>query len=158
MAAPTLTARSTPAGIKLDDGYSTKIAFNRDPDVSLWEKTVKPPGIDGGDAIETTTMHNSTWRTMSSRALRTLTESTFTAAYDPKVYDQIVALINAEGSITCHFPDGSTLTFYGYLKTFEVNDHSEGEQPEATCTIVPTNYDPVNRVEAAPVLVDVSGT
>lgn len=158
MAAPTTTARQTPVGIKLDDGYSTKIAFARRPAVSFWEKTVQPPGMDGGDAIDTTTMHNTLWRTMSARALITLTESSTTVAYDPRVYTDILTLLNQEGSVTCHFPDGSKLDFYGYLKTFEPSDNTEGEQPEATVTIVPTNYDPVNRVEAAPVLTEVTGT
>ena len=80
MAAPAITARTTPAGIMLKDGYSTKIAFAADPDVSFWEKTVKPPGIDGGDGIEQTTMHNSAYRTMRSRSLKTLTEASGKAA------------------------------------------------------------------------------
>lgn len=152
------TVRQTPSGIKLDDGFSTKIAFNRDPDVSFWEKTVKPPGIDGGDAVETTTMHNVTWRTMSPRKLRTMTQMTSKAAYDPAVYDQIRELVNQEGSITVHFPDGSKLDFFGYLKDFEPDDHVEGTQPEATITIVPTNQDPVTGAETAPVLTSVTGT
>lgn len=52
------TTRSAPGGTKLGDGFSTKIAFAADADVSLWEKTVTPPGVDGGDAVDTSTMHN----------------------------------------------------------------------------------------------------
>lgn len=152
------TARSTPGGIKLDDGYQSLIAFERDSDVSFWEKTVKPPGIDGGDAVETTTMHNTTWRTMSPRALRTMTDCTFTAAYDPAVISQIVALVNQEGAITVHFPDGSTVDFYGYLKSFEPADLAEGTQPEATVTIVCTNQHPTTGVETAPEVTSVAGT
>lgn len=158
MANPATTIRLAPAGKMLEDGFSTKIAFNRDPDVSLWEKTVQPPGVDGGDAIEISTMHNTVWRTMAARSLKTLTDSTLTAAYDPVVYNQVVQLINAEGSVTCHFPDGSKLDFFGYLKSFEPQDHAEGEHPEASVTIVCTNYDPVNRVEAGPVMTEVAGT
>lgn len=158
MAAPVAVARQAPAGIRLDDGFSTKISFAQDPDVSFWEMTVQPPGIDGGDAIETTTMHNTAWRTMSARQLKTLTEASVTAAYDPNVFNNILTLINFETTVTVHFPDGSTLAFYGYLKSFEPGDNTEGEMPEATVTIVPTNYDPVNRVEAAPVLTSVAGT
>lgn len=158
MAAPALTARVFPAGIKMDDGFPTTIAFARDPDVSLWEKTVKPPGIDGGDPVDTNTMHNVAWRTKSPRKLKTMTESTITAAYDPKVITQIVELVNMEGSITVHYPDGSTLSFYGYLQKFEPSDMKEGEQPEASVTIVTTNQDPVTGSEEPPVLVEVSGT
>lgn len=159
MAAPADTTRGTPTGLRLDDGYSTKLAFARDPTICFWEKTVKPPGVDGGDAIDTTTMHNTTYRTMAARALITLTESSLTVAYDPNVYNTIITnLLNQEGAITVHFPDGSKLSFFGYLRTFEPNDCAEGEQPTATINITPTNYDPVNGVEAAPVLTSVAGT
>lgn len=158
MAAPTPTTRVAPGGIKLDDGFSTVITIALDTDISFWEKTVQPAGIDGGDAIETSTMHNVTWRTMAPRSLKTLTEMSVTAAYDPDLYNQILECINVETTITVEFPDGSTLAFYGFVKSFEPADLSEGEFPEATITIVPTNFDPVNRVEAAPVLTSVAGT
>jgi hypothetical protein len=142
----------------MHDGYSTKIAFAVDPDVALWEKTVKPPGLDGGDPIDTTTMHNSTYRTSAPRALVTLTESTFEAGYDPVVYTQLLAILNVQTSITVHFPDGGSLAFFGFLKMFEPSDLTEGEFPTASVTIVPTNVDPVNCVEASPVLVEGTGT
>lgn len=160
MAAPAATVRGDPNtnGIPLPDGYQSLVTFETDADIELWEKTVTPPGIDGGDAVESTTMHNTTWRTFHPRNLKTLTEHSFTAAYDPDVYDQIVALCNVETTITVLFPDGSTLAFYGYLKNFEPSEMSEGEQPEATVTVQPTNWDHVNDVEAGPTVVEVSGT
>lgn len=158
MGTPANTDRTTPAGTKLDDGFSTKIAFAADPDVSFWEKTVQPPGIDGGDPIDTTTMHNTAWRTMAARALKTLTESSLTVAYDPVVYDQIIALVNVEGAITVHFPNGDTLDFFGFLQTFEPDSNEEGSQPEATITIVPTNVDPSDGAEAAPNYITSAGT
>lgn len=154
----TSTTRQTPAGIKLDDGFACKVAFARDPDVSLWEKAVKPPGIDGGDPIDTSTMFNTVYRTMASRSLKTLTPMNFKAAYDPAVYPQLIELINAEGAITVHFPDGSKLDFYGYLKSFEPDELVEGQQPEASVMIVPTNADPVTRAEVAAVMTSVAGT
>jgi hypothetical protein len=158
MAAPIPGTRGTPAGIKLKDGFSTKIDFAANPTVSFWEKTVKAPGIDGGDGIEQTTMHNTAWRTKAPRQLKTLTESTTKVAYDPNVYNQIYALVNVETTITVHFPDGSSLAFFGFLQKFEADDLQEGTQPEATVTITPTNFDPVGKVEAAPVLTSVPGT
>lgn len=158
MAAPATTARATPDGRYLKDGYQTLIAPAADPDVAFWEKTVTPPGMDGGDAIDNTTMHNETWRTMRSRALVTLTDMTLTVAYDPDIYDEALALLNVETSWTVHFPDGSTLDFYGFLRLFEPQDMSEGEQPEANITISPTNFDVTNNVEAGPVMTEVAGT
>lgn len=152
------TARQTPVGIKMGDGYQSLIAFASDPDISFWEKAVKPPGIDGGEAVENTTMHNTAWRTMSPRALKTLTPATVRAAYDPVVLDQIYALINVEGLITVHFPNNDTLDFYGYLQKFEPGDLVEGTQPEATITIVPTNTNPSTGAEVAPNYISATGT
>lgn len=158
MAAPSTTARVTPAGIVLPDGHSTQVAFSLDPNVAFWEKNVTPPGLDGGEPIDTTTMFNATYRTFAPRALMTLTPMTMTGLYDPDVYDEIIAIINNEGSITVHFSDGSTLDFFGYLQKFDPAELVEGTAPEATITIVPTNYDPVNHVEAGPVMTEVAGT
>lgn len=158
MAAPSATPRVTPVGRRLRDGYQTLITFERDPDVSLWEISVTPPGVDGGDAVDTFTMHSVDWRTMGARQLKTLTESSFVAAYDPAVLTQLIELVNVETVVTVTFPDGSTWAYYGYLRVFEPNEITEGEQPTANCTIQPTNEDPVNDVEAGPTVVSVPGT
>lgn len=158
MPAPAATDRQTPSGIYLENGHSTKITFARDPDISFWEKTVTPPGIDGGDAVETTNMHTVRWRSKKPRTLKTLTDMTTTVQYDPALYNQIVDLINVEDTITVEFPDGSTLAFYGFLQKFEPGELSEGAPPEATITIVPTNTDLNASTEQAPVLTSVAGT
>ena len=144
------TERSTPVGTALEDGFSSKIAFASDPDVSFWEITVTPPGIDGGDAIDQTTMFNTAWRTKAARQLKELTDAALTCAYDPEVIDQIIALVNVENLITVHFPDTSTLDFYGYLRSFTPGDLVEGERPEADVVIVCTNVNPVTGAETAP--------
>ena len=158
MAAPVATLRQDPTGIKLDDGYRTLVTFATDPDICFWEKEVTPPGLDGGDAVETFTMHNDRWRTMAPRALITMTEFELTCAYDPAIYTAALALVNVKTTVTVQFPDGSTLAFYGYLRTFEPDALSEGEQPEATITVQPTNADPQTGAEEGPVLVSVAGT
>lgn len=158
MAAPTPTTRVTPAGIMLEDGYQSLVTLAADTNIDFWEKTVQPPGLDGGEAIPITTMHNTVYRTFVSRELITLTPISFVAAYDPAVYDQITACLNVQTTITVTFADGSTLAFYGYLQKFDPAVMTEGAQPEATITIVPTNYDPTNHVEAAPVMTSVAGT
>ncbi len=157
--APTPAAsRPTPDGIQLDDGFSTKINIAHDPDISFWEKSVTPPGLDGGDAIDMTTMHNVAHRTFSPRALTTLTEMTTTALYDPDVYDEVLAIINNPTTITVFFPDGSTLAFYGYLRLFEAAELVEGTPPECTVTIHPTNRDPADGTEQGWVMDEVAGT
>jgi hypothetical protein len=134
------------------------MAFAADPDICFWEVEVTPPGIDGGDPVDTTTMLNETWRTRAPRALYTLTNAQLTAAYDPEIYTNILALINVETAITVHFPDGSTVAFYGFLQTFTPAALVEGTQPRATIVIVPTNQDPTSGAEEAPVVTSVAGT
>lgn len=158
MAAPTPTARGTPSGIKLRNGFRTLITFATNPTIEFWEMSVKPPGIDGGEAIEQTTMHNVTWRTKTSRSLKTLTDASSNVEYDPLLYTSILALINVETTVTVTFPDGTTLAFFGFLQKFEPGELKEGDPPTAGITIIPTNYDPTGHVEAAPVLTNVSGT
>ncbi|MCK9571407.1 hypothetical protein M0R72_20835 [Candidatus Pacearchaeota archaeon] len=158
MAVPSTTARTTPVGIKLDDGFSTKITPAADADVSFWEKTVQPPGDDGGDPISTTTMHNTTYRTKAARQLIDSTDCVVVGAYDPAVKTQIKSLINVETSWTITYPDGSTEDFFGFLRTAEFSALAEGEQPEGTFTITVTNWDPVNNVEQGSVITEVAGT
>lgn len=158
MAAPSTTARTTPAGIKLRDGYQTLIAFAAAPALSIWEIGIKPPGVDGGAPIDQTTQQNTLWRTSTSRSLITLTPISGTGGYDPNLYNTILSIINHEGSITIHYPDLSTLDFYGYLQKVDFGELKEGERPTVSFEIIPTNYDPVNHVEAAPVLTSVAGT
>jgi hypothetical protein len=158
MAAPTPTTRVSPTGIKLGDGHSTLITMSLDTNIEIWERSVTPPGIDGGDEIDVTTMHNTVWRQTHPRQLKTLTEFSFSGMYDPIVYTSILAMINRKQTFTVRFPDGTTLAFYGFLKSFQPSELVEGSTPEATFTVVPTNADPTSGAEEAPVLASVAGT
>lgn len=133
---------------RLDDGYQTLIDLGGI--ATLYEKTVTPPGIDGGGAVDTTTMQNSAWRTRNPKQLKTLSEGSITVAYDVALYDDILAAVNVNQLITITFPDGSTLAFWGWLNTFTPNELVEGEQPTAECQIIPSNQDS-SGAEVAPV-------
>lgn len=158
MAAPSISVRGMPTGIRLEDGFSTKISFASNVTIEFWERTVKPPGIDGGDAIPTSTMHNVAVHTFAPRHLKKYDPITVMVNYDPKCLVDVNSLINVRDSITLKFPDGSTLCFYGYLQKFEPGELKEGEEPDATITIIVTNWDPVNHLEVPPVYTDVAGT
>ncbi len=136
---------------RLDDGYQTLVSFASSPSVKLYEKTVTPPGMDGGGEVDTTTMLNTKYRTRNPKALITMSISAMKCAYDPAVYTQIVALINVNNLITVTFPDGSTLAFWGWLNKFTPDAHTEGEQPTAEVEIIPSNQNS-SKVETAPVL------
>lgn len=125
--------------MRLDDGYQTLISFAEDPTVNFWEKSVTPPGMDGGGPTATTTMHNDQLRTFAPKFLITMTEGSMVAAYDPVVYQEVLAMINVNQLITVTFPDGSTVQFWGWLDKFIPNEHTEGEQPTANVTIQPSN-------------------
>ncbi len=158
MTVPATTPRVESSGLRQLGGFSTQIAFEADPNVAFWEKEVQPPGFDGGDKIDTTTMFNTLYRTAAARTLIEVTDGSALAAYDPLVLTEILSLINVEGSITIHFPDLSTLDFFGFLKSFVPQALVPGTQPEADIVVVITNYDPVNNVEQGPVMTEVAGT
>lgn len=158
MANPTTTVRISPPGIRLTNGYQTLIAFARDPNINFWEMEVTPNGLDGGDSIDTTTMHNTRWRTKAPQALIDSLDGGIKVAYDPAVETEILNLVNEPGSITYHYPDGSTVDVWGYLKDFVKDALVEGAMPTATITIIHTNTDPSNGSEAGPVVTSVAGT
>lgn len=157
MAAPVATARGTPSGIPMKDGYRALFTFGTEPTVGFWEKTVTPPGFDAGDKIDTTTMHNNDLRTFEPRQLVTMTPAGATCAYDPGVITNIMSLIGRKDTITIRFTDGTTWAFFGFLKSFTPQEMSEGAQPTAQVSIEPTNKDSSD-VERLPVVVSVSGT
>lgn len=141
---------------RLDDGFSTTIAFSAGSSgvtLQLWEKEVTPPGIAGGGPNETTTMRNTAWRTMSPKQLMTLLASSLVAAYDPAVYDEMVAMINVNQAITLTFSDNSTLVFWGWIDGFTPNNIVEGEQPTVNLNIEPSNQNAAG-TEIAPAYAD----
>ncbi len=141
----------------MGDGYSTLINFQIDPDIEFFEKSVTPIGLDGGDPVLTSTMHNLVYQTKVSRALIDITDASVVVAYDPLVLDSIIALLNIEGSITFLFQNNNVndeppkWSIFGYLKSFVPSEVSEGAQPEATIVIVATNTDPSDGSESAPI-------
>jgi hypothetical protein len=140
----------------LRDGFSTTITLTG-AGITFWEKTVQPVGIDGGEAIDLTTMRNNAVRTKYPRSLYDITSSEINVAYDPTVYNTILASINVNQSIITTFPDGATLTWWGYLQKFAAESLEEGKEPMARITLVPTNLN-ANNAETIPVLAEGSGT
>ena len=158
MADAATSIRGTPDGVVMGDGYQTLITPASNLTISFWEKGVTPPGMDGGDAVDTTTMHNTAYRTFYPRNLKTLTDAGATVAYDAAVYDDIIALINVRTDWTVNFSSGDTLDWYGYLKSFEPGEITEGAQPEATIVIVSTNVDDADETENGPNFKTSAGT
>ena len=159
MAAPTPTTRATPSGIVIPEGFRSLITFARKSNIAFWEKSVTSAGLDGGDKIDITTQHNQRVKTFYPRRLFSGSDGSIKVAIDAKAKNDVMnILLNQPDTITELFPDGSTYCYYGYLQKFEMGEFVEGGFPEATVTIVQTNYDHVNRVEALPVFTEVTGT
>lgn len=126
-------------GTVLNDGHPTTVAFGTPIDATILDvKTLTPPPVEGGGEIDITTMNNSTWRRKAAKTLKTMGPMTFVAAYDPGVYTNIIAAVNVEQAITITFPDTETLVFQGWIDSFVPGTHEDGEQPEATVTIIPS--------------------
>lgn len=125
---------------KMTDGFSTRISFaGSGVSLAMEETGVTPPGISGGGENDVTTMANTAWRTKMPKALKTLTNSSFTAAYSPADLDALVAAVNVNQLIAITFPDDTSWSFWGWLDEFTPNEIVEGAMPTASCTIIPSN-------------------
>jgi hypothetical protein len=132
------------------DGHSTIIAFLSFPAINFKEKTMTPPGYDGGGPNDTTNMRNLVVRTKQPKKLITLDTTTANVFYDADQLLAILGMINVLQVIRVTFPDGNNITFYGWLDKFKHGEHKEGEPAIATCTIEPSNQT-VMGVENVPV-------
>lgn len=134
----THTARVTPTGSFFDEGYQSLITHASDPNLSFWETIVGAPGIDGGDPVPTTTMHNVAVRTLAPRHLKSHTPFQVQGKFNGNTIDEVYALINVNGWITITWPDETNYSFPGYFKSFTPNQAQEGNPLEGTLEVVPT--------------------
>jgi hypothetical protein len=135
----THTDRVDPVGTPFDEGYQSLLTFSLDPDLSFWETVVGAPGIDGGDPVPTTTMHNTMFHTVSPRKLKRMTPFQVQGKFSSGTPEQVNALINArDGWVTVKWPDETQFSFPAYLKSWQPAQAQEGNPLEGTLEIVPT--------------------
>lgn len=158
MAAPVIGTRVMPTGVRLDDGYQSLIIFSAFNALRIWEKTVQPGALEGGDPIVTTTMLNECCETKAPQRLKGVDDIVVVAAYDPAAASTFWDMVNVPDNITVAWPDGSAQAQWGYVRRFEFSPLTKGEQPEVTLTIVVTNWDPNECVEACPVWAEGTGS
>lgn len=154
----TPTARQTPTGIKLSNGYQALFTLASKPDLELWEIDVGAPGLDGGEPVDTTTQHNITLVTREPASLIDLTPFDIVCAFDPVMYTRALTYLNKKDTITIRFPDATTLAFYGWLQALSPPTMSRGTMPTMTLTICPANQNPQTGAEEAFTLTNVVGT
>ncbi len=144
----------------LKDGFGITVTFgvgestvdHSDIMLKIDPSSLTPPAVDGGDAIDTVSHSNSDYRTKHPKVLQDIADGSCTVYYDPSVWAKIIAAINDNVLLTFTFPNGDTLEFFGYLKSFTPNELVEGEQPTAECVFVATNYDHEAEEESGPEL------
>lgn len=158
------------AGLRMLDGFSTTIDMlgNNDtiataPGIRFFEKSVKLPGLEGGDMIDTTSMRNIRWRTKVPKQLISMKTMTCKVSYRCDVYDNdyFETFLNKIQGLRVNLPTGAQYGFWGALTDFEPDENKEGEEPQATVTFGCTNQrhvpdgdaDP-NDVERDPVYLD----
>ena len=158
MAAPPVTARITPTGYKLSEGFKATIAFSKNPGINIWEVETGPAGMEVVE-INTTTQHNIRYVSKYPSYLVASDDIVGTAAYDPDVMDALVGMLgDPGGSFTIHMPEGTTHSYWGFLKSFKFQPLRVAQFPLANYAICVTNYDPVNKVEAGVSTVQAAGT
>lgn len=158
MAAPVADTRQKPNGRKLKNGFRALLTLEQQPDIAFWEKEVTFAGIDGGEPINISDQHNETWETFGMRALKQMTPVTIQAGYDPAFWDDILAMVNVEQTVTETNPNSDQLAYYGALRSAVKGPQSNGVQPMCTIVIQPTNTDPITGAEEDPVFTGTPGT
>lgn len=136
---------------KLADGFKTLIAITGIS--ALFEEIeVTPPELDAGGVIDQTTMRNNRYRTNLGKALITLGPVSVTVAYDPAVIGQMHNILGSNRHIQITFPSGATLSFYAVVNKFSPEALKEGERPQATLELIPSNMSTAaTPLEIAPV-------
>ena len=115
----------------MPEGFSTKIDFADTPQLSFWEKTVTPPGMEGGEPIDTTTMYNTLVKSKWPQTLVEITGMSLTASFLPDLINEAYAAVNVLQVITITFPNNGTASDYGWLRNFKPNRFEIGAQPTA---------------------------
>jgi hypothetical protein len=157
--APTTTNPVTPGpGVQMPDGFSSKIVFALYPTCPFWELVPKFGGVDGGAPIKLSSMRNTLWHTAAARTLLMAEDTEVEVSFQPDLWNKVVShLLNQNGSVTEWFPDGSSLSYYGWLGKLGQMSMQEGELPKCGITIHKSCRDASGN-EVGPVMTPATGT
>lgn len=139
---PVVRAALPPASFFLKNGFRSLISLDANPAIKLWEKSLVPPGIDGGPLVPLGDMWNKKFRSFAPGDLATVTEARAVVAYDPAVVDEIQAVVNVESVVTIQFPNGKYWAAEGVLQKFTPGDMVDGIQPTALVVFAFLMQDP----------------
>jgi hypothetical protein len=154
MAAPAAAAKpALPAGAPMPNGFPMFIVNSKVPSALIWPVEMQPVGGDNEEPIDIVNFFNVLWRTKAPNALIDIPNMTMMVEYSSSSYNIIIGSLGLPANITMFLPDNGTIAFWGYYKSFIPQTNKEKQQPKAEITIVCTNWDPANCVEAGPVIV-----
>lgn len=157
--APPITARTTPTGYIVPEGHRATIAFSKVPALQMWEMTTRQAGLSVAEIV-TTTQFNNRFHTTRAGQLIKVKDISGQAAYDPDFMNSIIAMIgdDTNSGITIHNPDGSTDSYWGFLKDVEFQELKEGQFPTINYTVCITNWNTTTRAEEGPLHTNSGGT
>jgi hypothetical protein len=123
----------------LKDGYKVTITLGG-PGANLYgEIEITPPEIDGRGGIDMTSMRNLAWVTMAPKSLKQLNPVNAKLMFDPSLIPAVYARVQRNTLFTITFPDGATLTFWGWIDKMTHDPLKESERPTLTVVIQPSN-------------------
>jgi len=117
---------------------------------ALEKVTLKGIGLNGGDPLDASHLGNVAYLTKKPQSLLEVMELTGTAHYAPENLAVIVAELNKNQSLVLTFPGVGTVTFWGYLQTYEPDEGEIGSTWNASFTVQVTNLNATD-VETGPV-------
>jgi len=110
--------------------------------LDLCLKSLGAVGATGGDPIDATCLSNVEFVTKQPQTLKEIPDIAFACLYTPSELAAVLAEINVNQIISITFAAGEgSLTFWGYLKSYEPKEAAKGEDWQATGVVVVTNLD-----------------
>jgi len=94
-------------------------------------KNITPPGVEGGDPINTTTTDNTSFESQAPRTLKMKTAINAEVTYDKNDKDAWEAAVDQSDDVLVHYPDDSSDLDAGWLGSFLANQTTFNEQPTA---------------------------
>ena len=136
---------------KVIEGLGTTLTIGS---ASFSYVTLKGLGLTTGEALGATDLANSGYVTKLPPKLIEIPDVTFSAQYAPENYDAIVAELGENQQLVLSFnPRGTalgTVTFWGYLASFDPAEGAVGSAWTGTGSVVVTNMTS-GYVESGPV-------
>lgn len=133
-------------GIQINS-LGAQLGFSLDTSVQIELKSITPPSINGGGAINISTHSSVGWMQKAPKTLKDLGDLSATVAYDTAFVAEVMAMCQVEQTLTITWKDGATLVFRGWLDAFNPSAlSSEEDQPTADIVLIASNRDAAGAV------------